>query len=68
MIISSLPSQYLINVVRKVGAIKEQFESDFLLRAIRIENTADETIHLKKVRSYAPRQYHIAIDLKIAPS
>jgi tRNA (guanine37-N1)-methyltransferase len=26
-----------------------------------------ETIHLKKVRSYAPRQYHIAIDLKIAP-
>ncbi|HEX7514201.1 MAG TPA: class I SAM-dependent methyltransferase family protein [archaeon] len=27
-----------------------------------------ETIHLKKVRSYAPRQYHIAIDLKIAPS
>jgi len=48
MIISSLPSQYLINVVRKVGAIKEQFESDFLLRAIRIENTADETIHLKK--------------------
>ncbi len=28
---------------------------------------AVETIHLKKVRSYAPRQYHIAIDLKIAP-
>jgi tRNA (guanine37-N1)-methyltransferase len=27
-----------------------------------------ETIRLKKVRSYAPRQYHIAIDLKIAPS
>jgi tRNA (guanine37-N1)-methyltransferase len=27
-----------------------------------------ETIHFKKVRSYAPRQYHIAIDLKIAPS
>jgi len=27
-----------------------------------------ETIHLKRVRSYAPRQYHIAIDLKIAPS
>jgi tRNA (guanine37-N1)-methyltransferase len=25
-----------------------------------------ETIHLKKVRSYAPHQYHIAIDLKIA--
>jgi tRNA (guanine37-N1)-methyltransferase len=27
-----------------------------------------ETFHLKKVRSYAPRQYHIAIDLKIALS
>jgi len=27
-----------------------------------------ETIHLKRVRSYAPHQYHIAIDLKIAPS
>lgn len=27
-----------------------------------------ETIHLKKVRSYAPRQYHIVVDLKIAPS
>ena len=29
---------------------------------------AVETIHLKKVRSYAPREYHIAIDVKIAPS
>ena len=27
-----------------------------------------ETIHLKKVRSYAPRQYHIVVDIKIAPS
>jgi len=27
-----------------------------------------ETINLKKVRSYAPRQYHIVVDLKIAPS
>ncbi|MGZ5562397.1 MAG: class I SAM-dependent methyltransferase [Halobacteriota archaeon] len=27
-----------------------------------------EMIHLKKVRSYAPHQYHIVIDLKIAPS
>jgi hypothetical protein len=48
MIISFLPSQYLINVVRKVGVFKEQLESDFLLRAIRIKNTTDETIHLKK--------------------
>lgn len=48
MMINFLPSQYLINVVRKVGVAKEQLESDFLLRAIRIKNTADETIHLKK--------------------
>jgi len=48
MMISFLPSQYLINVVRKVGALEEQLESDFLLRAIRIKNTTDETIHLKK--------------------
>lgn len=46
--ISSLPPQYLINVVRKFGAVTEQLESDFLLRAIRIKNTTDETIHLKK--------------------
>lgn len=46
--IDFLPSQYLINVVRKVGEVKEQLESDFLLRAIRIKNTTDETIHLKK--------------------
>jgi tRNA (guanine37-N1)-methyltransferase len=31
-------------------------------------NWTVETPHLKKIRSYAPRQYHIAIDLKIAPS
>ena len=48
MIIDFLPSQYLINVVRKVGTVKEQLESDFLLRAIRIKNTTAETIHLKK--------------------
>jgi len=27
-----------------------------------------DTIHLKKVRSYAPRRYHIVVDIKIAPS
>lgn len=48
MMISFLPSQYLINVVRKIGVVKEQLESDFLLRTIRIKNTTDETIHLKK--------------------
>jgi len=46
--ISFLPSQYLINVVRKFGVVKEQLESDFLLRAIRIENTTHDTVHLKK--------------------
>jgi tRNA (guanine37-N1)-methyltransferase len=34
---------------------------------VKNHDRAVETIHLKKVRSYAPRQYHIAIDLKIAP-
>ncbi|MGZ4909883.1 MAG: class I SAM-dependent methyltransferase [Halobacteriota archaeon] len=31
-------------------------------------NWTVKSLHLRKVRSYAPRQYHIAIDLKIAPS
>jgi hypothetical protein len=43
-----LPSQYLINVVRKVDVIEEKLESDFLLRAIRIKNTTDKTVHVTK--------------------
>ena len=48
MMISHIPPQYLINVVRKVDVIKEQLESDFVLRAIRIKNTTHKTVQLKK--------------------
>lgn len=51
MMVDFLPSQFLINVVRKVQrAIPNQpsVESDFLLRAIRIKNTTDKIVHITK--------------------
>ena len=51
MMIDFVPSQFLINVVRKVQQpIPNQpsVESNFLLRAVRIKNTTDKTVQITK--------------------
>ncbi len=49
MEISFLPSEYLINCIRKLGDIK-RLESNFFLRAVRIKNKSEKTIRLIQYR------------------
>ena len=50
MMIDFLPSQYLINVVRKVQGLPNQHmvESNLLLRAVRVKNTTGKTVRITR--------------------